>query len=125
MATDEEIEEQRAVVETLREELENRRREREERQNASANDITLTSLMAEEARLRAQVAQDDWDEKRTSGKGASNPVNAAVADMERAIQLQKATADQLVDKPPAPPAPAAPVSPVPAAAKTEIQKGAK
>lgn len=125
MATDEEIEEQRAVVETLREELENRRREREERQNASAKDITLTSLMAEEARLRAQVAQDDWDEKRTSGEGASSPVNAAMADMDRAMRLQKATADQLVNKPPAPPAPAAPAPPVPAAAKTETQKGAK
>lgn len=134
MATDEEIEEQRAVVETLREELEERRRDRAERERDAANEITLTNLQAEEARLRAQMAQEDWDTKRTSGEGAASPVNAAKEDMERAAHLQKVTAEQLTAKPAEPveegstptpaPAPApAPVSPIPAPSKT--QKGAK
>lgn len=120
MATHEEIEAARARVDQLRAELEDRARKQAEAEAEAANEITLKNLEAEEAKLKAQLAEQDATIERSGPKGAQSPLVAAQADLDRAVQLQKATAVQLTgsDEAPAPPAPAAP-----APSKTNQTKG--
>lgn len=139
MATDEEIEEQRARVEKLRAALEDNERAVAEREREAANEITLTNLQAEEARLIARLAEQESSIARTEGDRASSPINAAKADMERAVLIQRATADQLTGKTPqAKPAsdgkpvetgpvetPPPPPPPAESTSTTKTQKGGK
>lgn len=55
--TDEDLAAQEAVNEGLRAEIEETRRERDERAQAAVNETTLAALQAEEARLRDELAQ--------------------------------------------------------------------
>lgn len=124
MATDEEVKEARLRVERLREELANNERARVDREREASNDITLTQLKAEEARLEAQlVTQCNSSTEEAVRAGAQSPIAAAQADMDRATLMQKAVAENLVPgeqgtvNQPTPTSPTAPVAPTMATKK--------
>lgn len=137
MATDEEVQEARERVERLRLELENNERERVDRERELSNEITLKQLAAEEERLKAQLAQQgDSSSEESVRRGAQSPIAAVQSDLDRAVALQKAVADNVTtSQAPAdtsekqPSAPASPIAatppPAPEAPASTTRKGAK
>lgn len=98
MATDEEVAERKAAVARLREEVANGERARREREREDSNDITLANLMAEEARLKAQIASQRATEAQVGEEGGVGPVAQTLDAMKLAVQQQKAQ-EALADNP--------------------------
>lgn len=97
MATDEELRDQREQVEKLRQQLADNQADREQSERELSNDITMTQLLAEEARLRVRLAEDAKTAKVVES-GAAAPLVAAKDDMIRAMKMQQAVAGVVTEK---------------------------
>lgn len=96
MATDKEVEDQRNAVVELRAKLEEARTGGEEKLNEVNNDIQMTQLKEEEARLQAELAQLNEQKKVTVIRQGAAPVLGTVKDqMNAAIQHQKAVEKEI------------------------------
>lgn len=95
MATDEEVSTQRDRVAELRAKLDEAKSAGEQKRNELENDITMTNLLAEEARLEAELAQVNQDNKVSSMKSSAAPLVSAEEQMKAAMLHQKAVADEI------------------------------
>jgi Asp-tRNA(Asn)/Glu-tRNA(Gln) amidotransferase A subunit family amidase len=89
--SDEDLQKLQESVEKKRQELAAATALREERERALVNDETAARLRAEEARLDVELIAVKESAKAANVKtGAGAPLEAAKADMERAVAAQKA-----------------------------------
>jgi len=95
MATDDkELHTLEDQVTKLRERVEAERAKREEREAGAVGDIRKAELLAEKARLEAQLAQEQASNKVSAVKeGANAPLEAAVADQKHAEAARDAVTD--------------------------------
>jgi hypothetical protein len=112
MATDEEVEEQRNVVEELRARVEAAKTDGATAQRELDNEIHLTKLQGEEASLRAQLAEIEAQNDPDRMARAATPLATAKEQMVAAVEAQKAATQAIADqdsaaaRAAAPPAPA-------------------
>lgn len=95
MATDEEVAAQRKAVNELREKLMAAQSGSAEKQREVENDITMTQLVEEEARLQAQLAEANHANKVTVVRQGATPLATAEDAMKAAIAHQKAVEKEL------------------------------
>ncbi len=96
MATDEEVEQQRKAVVELRAKLDDARTSGVDKQRELDNDITLSQLRAEEARLQAELATVKENNKVTVLRAGAEPVLSTVKEqMAAAVDHQKAVAAEI------------------------------
>ncbi len=93
MATQDEVAKQQEDVAKLRDELVSLRLgEGAANLEEQSNEITLTQLKAEEARLRTEIHElREQNKKRNIQAGAAAPLEAAKEDMKLAVAAQKAS----------------------------------
>jgi hypothetical protein len=107
MATNEEVEEQRDRVHELRARLDAAKSGGSTGQQELENDIVLTQLQAEEARLAAEIAEVEHHNDAVFQARSATPLASAKEQMAAAVAQQKAVATTITaDKKAA--APAAP-----------------
>lgn len=89
--SDEELQRKAEAVQKLREQVTEAEAQREQRELDTANDVTMTQLEAEEAALRARLAQAKEAGKVASVKsGVEAPLNAAKEQLKANLARQKA-----------------------------------
>jgi len=108
MATNEEVEEQRERVHELRARLDEAKNGGSESQKELENDIALTQLQAEEARLAAELDEVEHRNDAAVLARSATPLVAARDQMAAAVAQQKAVASAITteNKAAAPAAPA-------------------
>lgn len=98
MATNEEVEDQRARVVELRAQLEDVKSGAVDTQRDLENEIVLTQLQAEEARLQADLALAQQAVHPSAvARGVAAPLGSIQEQMERSVAHQKAVADEIRD----------------------------
>lgn len=96
MATDEEVAAQKETVAKLRAKLDEAKSAGEQKRKELENDITMTNLVAEEARLQAELDQvNDANKVSTMRASVEAPLQSAEEQMKAAMAHQKAVADEI------------------------------
>lgn len=95
MATNEEVEEQRDRVHELRARLDEAKTGGSTSQRELENDIVLTQLQAEEARLAAELAEVEHRNDATVQARGATPLASAQEQMAAAVAQQKAVASTI------------------------------
>jgi hypothetical protein len=110
MATDEEVEEQRAAVEELRSRVADAKAGGGSAQRELDNEIQLMQLQAEEARLQAELADAEHTNDPDRLRRAATPLATAKEQMIAAVAQQKAVEETVAasNREAAPEAPATP-----------------
>lgn len=103
----EELQAKADEVQRLREEVLEVQAQRVSNESALSNQITMTELEAEEARLKAQLATAKSQVEGGAVESAATPLNTAKENMEVAVRQQQAaeeaanaTPEPVVDQPP-------------------------
>lgn len=96
MATDEEVAAQKEEVAKLRAKLDEAKSAGEQKRRELENDITMANLVAEEARLRAELDQVADSNKVASLRASVEaPLASAEEQMKAAMAHQKAVSDEI------------------------------
>lgn len=99
MATDEEVAAQKQEVAKLRAKLDEAKSAGEQKRRELENDITMTNLVAEEARLRAELEEaTNANRAATLKASVAAPMASAEEQMKAAMAHQQAVAEQIAEQ---------------------------